>query len=73
MLEFPDGERQYARNFFGLLPQGYCERKNPKFRKDDIQCSICNVFNLWNISCKDGSDVFYTQDQDTMGSNTVGK
>ena len=23
-------ERKHARNFFGPLPQGYCERKPPK-------------------------------------------
>jgi len=23
-------EREYARNSFGLLPQGYCERTTPK-------------------------------------------
>ena len=31
----------------GLLPQGYCEQKIPKSWKDDIQCSICIVINLW--------------------------
>ena len=36
--------RQNTRNSFGLLTQGYCERKTPKACKDDIQCSICIVF-----------------------------
>ena len=26
-------EREHARNAFGLLPQGYCKRKPPKFEK----------------------------------------
>ena len=29
-------ERECARNSFGLLSQGYCERKTPKSCKDDI-------------------------------------
>ena len=28
--------REYARNSFGLLPQGYCEWKAPESWKDDI-------------------------------------
>ena len=26
----------HASNSFGLLPQGYCERRTPKYWKDDI-------------------------------------
>ena len=36
---------RHARNSFGLLPQGYCERKTPKSWKNDIWCSICIVIN----------------------------
>ena len=39
-VELQDRERACStptvRNSFGFLPQGYCERKNPKSRKDNI-------------------------------------
>ena len=39
-LDLQDGERACstptARNSFGLLPQGYCERKTPKSLKNYI-------------------------------------
>ena len=41
--------------------------------KATFSCYIYIVINLQNVSCKDGSDVFYTKDQDTMGSNTIAK
>ena len=41
--------------------------------KATFSCFIYIVINLQNVSCKDGSDVFYTKDQDTMGSNTIAK
>ena len=29
-------KREHVRNSFGILPQGYCERKTTKSTKDDI-------------------------------------
>ena len=46
-------QRESVSNSFGLLPQGYCERKSPSSWKDDIQCSICIILgNLFKVCQK---------------------
>ena len=35
-VDLQNREKEHARNSFGLLTESYCERKTPKYFKDDI-------------------------------------
>ena len=45
-----------ARNSFGLLPQGYCERKTPKSYKSSVLSVLLLIYEdnfdkLWSVDC----------------------